>query len=280
MKLPYRAGDSFALPLGDGTSAPAEILACDHHTVDIAVAGLELRGVSDRALVLRRWRRSGRPSVGRTSCAPDLHPHRAGKPWIGPAHAERIAATHLGVANLELAPLHVRNRWKPEFSTDARYVRVAQRGGTLDPRELAGRFPQVEAFDCSGVALTSLDFPASLRALRLARIDSPVDLRELARLPLDTLHLEHLREVRGIDALVQWDSLEQLEMLGFWQLELDDVWPLLDLRNLVRADIDIGGRRKNVELYRRANWAYPWPFELCGETISEARRVEPPARSG
>jgi hypothetical protein len=30
----------------------------------------------------------------------------------------------------------------------------------------------------------------------------------------------------------------------------------------VRAEIDIGGRRKNVELNRRARWAYPWPLEL------------------
>ena len=283
MKLPYRAGDSFALPLGNGTSTPATILACDHHTVDIAAADIVVHGVGDRALVLHRWRRFGRPSAGRTSCAPNLHPHRAGSSWTGPAHAERIVAMHLGIANVELPPLHVHNRWNPVYASDSRYLRIAQRGRTLDPRKLAQQYPQLEVLECSGVALTSLDFPRSLRALRLVRIATPVDLRELATLPLHTLALEHLRELRGVEALTRWNSLEQLEMLGFWQLELDDVMSLVELQHLVRAEIDIGGRRKNVELYKRANWAYPWPFELVAwrpnRLICEALRVEPPARS-
>ncbi len=58
-------------------------------------------------------------------------------------------------------------------------------------------------------------------------------------------------------------TLEQLELLDLWQLELGDVMPLCELPHLVRAQIDVGGRRKNVELYRRAAWAYPWPPELC-----------------
>jgi hypothetical protein len=274
VKLPYRAGDSFALPLGDGSTVEATIVAHDHHTVDIAVGDMELRSVGDRALVLHRWRRFGRPSVGRTSCAPNLHPLRAGSAWIGAAHAERIVATHVGIANLELPPLYVHNQWNQVFPPDSRYVRIADRGRVLDPRELAQQYPQLEVLECTGVALTSLDFPRSLRALRLARIETPVDVRELVALPLHTLALEHLREIRGVEALAGWDSLEQLELLGFWQLELDDVMPLVNLQHLVRAEIDIGGRRKNVEIYRRANWAYPWPF------IFEALRVAPLARSG
>ncbi|MGA7746723.1 MAG: hypothetical protein WBG27_09080 [Candidatus Aquilonibacter sp.] len=273
MKLPYRAGDSFALPLGDGTSTPATILACDHHTVDIAVADMVLRGVSDRALVLHRWKVKHHRSPSTTAlraCARDDKSNR----WMGPAHAERIVATHLGIADLELPPLVVRNRWNPVFAPESRYLRIAARGCTLDPRELAQHYPRLEVLECSGVALTSLAFPRSLRALRLSRIESPLDLRELAALPLRVLALEHLRHAIGTEALAGWNSLEQLEMLGFWQLELDDAMPLLELPALVRAEIDIGGRRKNVELYRRANWAYPWPFTY------EALRVEPPARSG
>jgi hypothetical protein len=262
VKLPYRAGDSFALPLGDGSTAPATILSCDHHTVDIAVADLVLHGVSDRALVLHRWKVKHRHPERNDVKSRD-RPNR----WLGPAHAERIVATHLGIANLELPPLVVRNRWIPEFPPDSRYLRIAERGRRLDPRELAQHYPLLEVLECSGVALSSLDFPRSLRALRLARIVTPVDLRELATLPLQTLSLEHLRELRGVEALARWDSLEQLEMLGFWQLEREDVMPLLELRHLVRAEIDIGGRRKNVELYKRANWAYPWPFELFAGSI-------------
>ena len=170
-----------------------------------------------------------------------------------------MVATHLGIANLELPPLRVHNAWKPQVLPDARFLRITGRGVTLDPRTLS---PQLEVLDCSGVTLTSLAFPRTLRALRLAWIAAPVDLRELASLNLRTLHLEELRDVRGVDALARFTTLQQLEMLGFWQLTLEDVKPLLDLRNLLRAEIDIGGRRKNVELYKRTNWAYPWPFEL------------------
>jgi hypothetical protein len=262
VKLPYRQGDSFALPLGNGATVDATIEECDHHTFDIAVAGLRLR-VSDRALVLLRWkirhpevRAEGAPRRSRDDKA-------INNAWAGPAHAERIVATHCGVADLELPPLAVRaGEWKPAFGPDSRYVRITGRGVTLDPRDLAQQFPQLEVLDCSGIALTSLEFPPTLRALRLARVATAVDLRDLAALPLHTLALEQLRDVRGVESLVHWHSLEQLEMLGFWQLELDDVMPLVRLPRLVRAEIDVGGRRKNVELYRRTTWAYPWPFEL------------------
>ncbi|HTV92113.1 MAG TPA: hypothetical protein VMG98_05290 [Verrucomicrobiae bacterium] len=261
MKLPYRLGDSFALPLGNGATAAATIEACGRHTVDIAVAGLRLR-VSDRALVLHRWKAQHRFTPSTTALRAYARDDKS-TGWIGPAHAERIVATHLGIANLALPPLHIRaGEWRPEFPRDSRYLRIADRGFTLDPRELAQRYPLLEVLECSGVGLTSLEFPRTLRALRLARVTTPVDLRALAALPLHTLALEQLREVRGVEALANWTSLEQLEMLGFWQLELDDVMPLVQLQGLVRAEIDIGGRRKNVELYRRAAWAYPWPFEL------------------
>jgi hypothetical protein len=242
------------MPIGDGSVVEAQIVAHDHHTVDIAVSDLILR-VWDSALVLHRWKRSGFviPSVGakRRSRGTDV---------IGPAHAERI------VAKIEIPPLYVHNRWKPEYPPG--YMRVAQRGMTFDPRTIP---PDIIALDCSGVALTSLDFPPTLRALRLAWIPTPVDLRALAALPLHTLHLEELRELRSVNALARFTSLQQLEMLGFWQLTLDDVTPLLAHQNLVRAEIDIGGRRKNVELYKRANWAYPWPFEIVMKELRSIR---------
>ena len=260
MKLPYRVGDSFTMPIGDGSTVEALIVARDHHTVDVAVSDLVLR-VSDRALVLHRWKRSPLviPSVAKRSRGTDVPINNA---WIGPGHAERIVATHLGVASVALPPLYVHNQWAPAFPPDSRYVRIAGRGVTLDPRDLAKQYRHLEALECSGVALTSLDFPSTLRALRLAWIPTPVDLRELAKLNLEVLHLEELRELRGVDALARMTSLQQLEMLGFWQLRLDDVEPLLAHHALVRAEIDIGGRRKNIELYKRASWAYPWPFEL------------------
>ena len=275
MKLPYRAGDSFALPLGNGTSAPATILATHHHVVDIAVADLTLR-VYDSALVLHRWKPNRViPSVARSRGTDTIAVP------VGPAHAERIVAAHLGIADIELPPLRVHGiQTKAQYPSDARYVRIAQRGLELDPRELATRFPNLEALDCSHVTLRSLVFPPTLRALRLAWIATPIDLRELAQLPLHTLVLEEPRELRGIDVLATWSSLQQLEMLGCWQLTLDEMLPLTANATLQRAAIDIGGRRKNVELYRRANWAYPWPFELFALKPDAVLRVATPARSG
>ncbi|HUA09111.1 MAG TPA: hypothetical protein VMA98_07520 [Candidatus Acidoferrales bacterium] len=278
MKLPYRAGDSFALPLGNGTTAPATILATHHHVVDIAVAGLMLR-VFDSALVLHRWKRSRDV----TPPAPSPPPPRAwDERWpIGPAHAERIVATQLGVADVELPPLFVRGAHPPpEFPSSARYVRIAQRGLELDPRELGTRFPALESLDCSHVRLRSLDFPSTLRALRLAWVPTPIDLRVLAKLPLHTLALEEPRELRGTGALMAWPSLRQLEMLGCWQLTLGEMMPLAESPRLLRVTTDIGGRRKNVELYRRASWAYPWPFELFALRPGATTPAATPARNG
>jgi hypothetical protein len=256
MKLPYRVGDTFTMPIGDGRLVEATIVAHDHHNVEIAVTDLVLR-VSDRALVLHRWRRiKGSVGLPTTALRAYARDDRS-TALIGPAHAERIVATHLGIANVELPPLHVHNRWEPRYPLN--YARIAGRGRAFDPRELP---PGIQALDCSGVALNSLEFPRTLHALRLAWISTPVDLRALEALSLQALSLEELRDVRGIDALTRMESLQQLEMLGFWQLALEDVMPLVASRNIVRAEIDIGGRRKNVELYKRANWAYPWPFEI------------------
>lgn len=251
------------MPVGDGSLIEATIVAHDHHTVDIAVSDLVLR-VSDRALVLHRWK-TVRPNPSTTALRAHARDDKSND-WIGPARAERMVAIHLGLAGVELPPLRVHNQWRPEFPPDSRYLRIAQRGVTLDPRELV-QFPHLEVLDCSGIALTSLAFPRTLRALRLARISTPVDLHELEALPLQALHLEELRDLRGVEVLARLRSLQQLEMLGFWQLSLDDVQPLLAHRNLVRAEVDIGGRRKNVELYKRTNWAYPWPFEILALQI-------------
>ena len=348
MKLPYRVGDSFALPIGDGSSVAARILACGHHVVDIVVIDGSERTiaalrVSDRALVLQRWRRSGE----RVRCKP-VAPERA--QWIGPAHAERIVAARLGIAPLDPPPLFVRElgagsleralaslgeqsilscprplgahalahlrAWLIEHrcarvrvcddatllalaGTPIEHLTLARIDGVLpafpsvvdlellapaDLHVVAAAFPNVrrlriaargmrvnasvlrefhalEALDVSGVALESIGALAglNLRVLRLARIDATLDVRALESSALRTLAIEHARDLRGVAAFAAWTALEQLELLGLWQAHLDEALTLVNLRALVRAEIDLGGRRKNVELNRRANWAYPWP---------------------
>jgi hypothetical protein len=122
-------------------------------------------------------------------------------------------------------------------------------------------------------ALTSLDLSnahvpdarpfaslQALRALRLSRVTGVSDAGAFSALRLRTVALEHLHEIRSVRELRAIETLEQLELLGLWQFEIADVEWTLERARLHRAEIDIGGRRKNVELYRRASWAYPWPF--------------------
>ncbi|HEY5339936.1 MAG TPA: hypothetical protein VIK27_02830 [Candidatus Aquilonibacter sp.] len=298
MKLPYRAGDSFALPLGDGTHVPAHIVACDHHTVDIVVERpdgepLPVLRASDRALVLQRWRRIARGTAGSAHAPPGTY-------WTGPAKVERTVATLLGRVNAQIAPLRIHEgRFSAEYPCvrgtgelaavgglplrslivagpvglldvarafpELRHLRIAVRGMEVDARMLRS-FSMLQTLNVSGVTVTHVEALAALEKLamlRLARIDGRIDLRDLADLPASALSFEAIRELRGVDALLHRRKLEQLELLDMWQLELGDVMPLCELPHLLRAQIDVGGRRKNVELYRRAAWAYPWPRELC-----------------
>ena len=98
MKLPYRTGDIFALPLGDGSFVDAQIVACGHHTVDIVPEGAAAIRATDRALVLERWR----PREN----APPRSPALADRVyWRGAAYVERAVATQLGKGALVQPPL-------------------------------------------------------------------------------------------------------------------------------------------------------------------------------
>ena len=99
-----------------------------------------------------------------------------------------------------------------------------------------------------------------LRSLRLNRITGMRSADALVPVELNTIALEDMHELERVDGLARIASLEQLELLGLWQFEIDDVTWALNSERLRRAEIDIGGRRKNIELYRRAQWAYPWRF--------------------
>lgn len=353
MKLPYRARDSFALPLGNGESAPATILACHHRFVDIAVADRELR-VFDDALVLHRWQvRRGEALPRLRLVTPGMTQESSAA--MSPARAERTIAAALGVASFDdatrtvhemhddvteayLAALpsgallawgkslsaptieHIRNhvatragtrlrlqaaaaKQAPEFASFAlqeltlagpctvavpfAHVRELTLDTPLEQRTLAELFPklttlrisagarhvdlraiarvaQLEHLDLSHVSVVgeTLEYLAplrSLRALRLARLDELRLLRGLDALTkLRTLSIEHLH-LDTLAPLPLCTSLEQLELLGMWQFTIEDAAWLHDLPRLVRAEVDIGGRRKNLELYRRARWAHPWP---------------------
>lgn len=285
MKLPYRAGDYFALPLGDGSFARAQIVRARHHVVDVAVDGHAVRTI-DRALVLRRWRGFGHGAV-----LVDGEPSNLASVWT-PAHAERF------FAGREWAPLVIHEgRFTPDYACarDDDELRVlAARGveslviaGRVRVETIAALFPRLralriavrdmcvdardlvycsslEVLDCSGVTLAHAETLAGLTrlgALRIARVRA-FDVRRLDGVRAAALAFESIGDLRDVRALATREDLVQLELLDLWPCELGDVMPLVDLPNLIRAEIDIGGRRKNVELYRRANWAYPFPLTL------------------
>jgi hypothetical protein len=320
MKLPYRNGDTFELPLGTGASAVARIERIDHHVVQLAFGPREGEVAGrirtyDNALVLQRWRIAARASLDRApAIALDA---------VTCAHAERIAAAALGAASFDEGPLRVRavraermvravrvtgpalarpgvlrgstverlilggdaGALEPLESVrvlevqgradaralaasfpNVRALRWAARGVALDVRALAD-FAQLERLDCSEVALESPEALASLprlRAVRLARVTGVPDLASIAIPQLRELALEHVNAA-GLGSIAACTDLEQLELLGFWQHDVPDVAFVRELAALQRAQIDLGGRRKNVEVYRNVRWAYPWPQLFSGE---------------
>ncbi len=141
-------------------------------------------------------------------------------------------------------------------------LRLRARGARThvgDLRELNG----LRVLDLSLVRLADADEFGELSqlvALRLNRVTGVRTTEALGALHLRTLVVEHLHELENVNDLARIESLEQLELIGLWQFDIARVEWTLDLTQLLRAEIDIGGRRKNLELYRRAQWAYPWRF--------------------
>ncbi len=353
MKLPYRLGDSFALPLGNGKCARGSIVACEHHVVVVRVhlneaSSLDLR-VSDDALVLYRWKTDGRGDLRGAAPANPQNEY-----WMHASRAERIAAAALGVAHPRERTVRVREirdgnaaAALAELDDDctlsltqrvshatieriraaifehpgvtvrfngnaARHIaqfaqtpltrvslagRLEQNAKILSLRHLdlaqgdgigdvARNFPNAESLRIAGgdcpIRLRDLraldklrvldlsflhvthagEFNAlsQLTALRLNRVTGIRTMEPVAELPLRTIAIADLPELQRLDALARVESLEQLEVRGLWQFEIADLQWTLDRDRLVRAEIDIGGRRKNIELYRRSHWAYPWRF--------------------
>ncbi|MDE2481301.1 MAG: hypothetical protein KGN02_03825 [bacterium] len=126
---------------------------------------------------------------------------------------------------------------------------------------------RLRLLDLSHVALHRSDALVRLerlRALRIAHVTAPPAAATVAALALERLAIEAQGTLDDLRALARCTSLRELALRELWQFAIEDVTFVHDMRALVRVEIDIGGRRKNVELYRRADWAYPRPFDWCG----------------
>lgn len=157
-----------------------------------------------------------------------------------------------------------------EAFPNLRSLRVAARDRYVDVAALS-RLAHLVSLDLSHVridtkALASL---TNVRALRLSRVDGFDSVETLRRLALDTLAIEEQPRLHALRALRDIRTLEQIELRGLWQFGVDEMQWLYELQ-LKRATIDIGGRRKNAELYRHGSWACAWPFYM---TTAEAART-------
>jgi hypothetical protein len=112
-----------------------------------------------------------------------------------------------------------------------------------------------------------------LRALRLARIEGYTSLEPLRALAqLQALYLEHVVALDGLEPLLALPALRSLDLRGAWQFTIDDLAAVVALPSLRALRVDIGGRRKNVELYRRRLLAEPLPCRDYDDLTTNAAR--------
>jgi hypothetical protein len=161
------------------------------------------------------------------------------------------------------------------------------RGGAFDLATLA-HAPKLRRLSLANARLRGewqVESPPGLKVIELRDMPA-VRVEELLRLPgTVALRLSRIGEMRSIDALTGHANLrvvalealthvdcvhvlatlprlESLDVRGLWQLSLDDVAFIPTMLGLRRLGIDIGGRRKNVEIYKKVRLPKPPPFDV------------------
>jgi hypothetical protein len=205
------------------------------------------------------------------------------------ARITRLPRSAAGVRELRLHGIPSAGRSVLEAFGDVRTLRVDARGETVDLQLLAA-LPQLRGLSlasaslrgCGGAgvpsALESLELvrtrvdaidpllrhPAMV-ALRLANVDRLASLDALQQhAGLRSLALEsvlHLESLRPIGTLPR---LETLAIARLWQFNVDDAAFVREMPSLRALSIDIGGRRKNVEIAKRLNLPEAPPFDVAG----------------
>ncbi len=151
------------------------------------------------------------------------------------------------------------------LSNVARLQRLSLARTTLCGRR-AQSSPALQVLELRDVGAGGIDdmlrLP-SLRALRLRGIAKLRSVDALADHPnLRILALESLVHLDSLRVLSTLPRLESLDIAGLWQFSLSDVGVITSIKGLRRLAIDIGGRRKNVEIYKQMRLPKPPPFDL------------------
>lgn len=203
----------------------------------------------------------------------------------------RLESAHLpdglarlpAVLDLELDGVPANLARTLEAFANLKTLRIRARGAAVNASALAGA-PKLEVLVLRDAALTAAASLRDLRALRVLDVESAtiddadaafgLPLRELrianvepvgtlAALrdhpTLQTLALAGLIDVNDLGPIATIAGLESLDLRGFWQCAVDDVAFIASMASLRRLHLDIGGRRKNVEIYRRRSLAEPLP---------------------
>jgi hypothetical protein len=162
---------------------------------------------------------------------------------------------------------------------------IRARGGAIDARAFSVA-SALRVLDLNGAAITHARALETLPHLRVLDVRDALadDADALLRLPVEALRLARVAGVRSIDALrghpalrtlslsgflnledvsaiAALEYLTSLELLGLWQFDIADVAFIQTMPALRRLRIDIGGRRKNVEIYKQRSLALPLPFQ-------------------
>ncbi len=140
-------------------------------------------------------------------------------------------------------------------------ARTSLRGG--GPRQLPPALAILELRDVGADGIDEMLCVEGLRALRLCGIARLRSIDALtSRGDLRILALESLTHLESLRVLASLPRLESLDIAGLWQFSLADAAVVTSIEGLRHLAIDIGGRRKNVEIYKKVPLPKPPPFDL------------------
>jgi hypothetical protein len=191
-----------------------------------------------------------------------------------------------GVERVTFAGSPHAGRWLEHFP-NARTVRLALHGGRLDAGDVAvarltalslaegtvtnlaalGRANELRTLELRDVAVDTFESVGrlgALRSLRLCAVERLVSIQALrGHGRLRSLWLERLPFLQRLSDLQCLPALESLDLSALWQFGMRDAEVFFALPALRRAGIDIGGKRKNVEIVKRLQLPAvpPYSFE-------------------
>jgi hypothetical protein len=144
-------------------------------------------------------------------------------------------------------------------------VKTCARGSPPSPR--LARLQAIELREVRAEHIDDFLRLPSMRALRLCAVQRLRSIDALEGHPnLRVLALESLPHLESIGVLATLPQLVSLDIAGLWQFAVADAAFIASLCGLRRLAIDIGGRRKNVEISKRLQLRRPDPFDVRAVT--------------